>query len=165
MLAQIKAPEFPAHDFPITDFGAQPGGDATAAIRAAILACHQAGGGRVVVPAGEWLTGAIQLLSNVNLHISSGATLKFSTKPADYPIVLTRWEGVECMNYSPLVYAYKQENIAVTGGGTLDGQASTRTTGGAGTKKARPAREAEGGARPPQRHGRAGRAGGGARDG
>lgn len=123
VLARIKAPEFPARDFPITEFGAQPGADATAAIRAAIAACHQAGGGRVIVPAGEWLTGAVHLLSNVNLHVSKGATLKFSTRTADYPIVFTRWEGVELMNYSALIYAFEQENVAVTGEGTLDGQA------------------------------------------
>ena len=123
VLAKIKAPEFPARDFPITDFGAVSGQDATAAIRAAIGACHDAGGGRVVVPAGDWPTRAITLLSNVNLHVSTGATLKFSTNPGDYPLVFTRWEGVECINYSPLIYAFEQENIAVTGGGTLDGQA------------------------------------------
>ena len=124
ILARIKAPEFPARDFPITDFGAKPGADATAAIRDAIAACNQAGGGRVVVPAGEWLTGAITLKSNVNLQVSAGATLKFATDPAAYPTVFTRWEGVECMNYSPFIYAFEQENIAVTGEGTLDGQAS-----------------------------------------
>ena len=124
ILALIKAPEFPAKDFPITDFGAQPGADASKAIAAAIAACNQAGGGRVVVPAGEWLTGAITLKSNVNLHVAKDATLKFSTNPADYPTVFTRWEGVECMNYSAFIYAFEQENIAVTGEGTLDGQAS-----------------------------------------
>jgi unsaturated rhamnogalacturonyl hydrolase len=123
VLARIKAPQFPARDFPITDFGAQPGAVASAAIKAAIAACHAAGGGRVVVPAGEWTTGAVHLLSNVNLHVSQGATLKFTTNPADYPVVFTRWEGVECMNYSPLIYAWEQENIAVTGEGTLDGGA------------------------------------------
>ena len=124
VLARIQAPTFPDRDFPITDFGAKAGADSSAAIRAAIDACHQAGGGRVVVPRGEWFTGAIHLKSNVNLHVSDGATLKFSTNPADYPIVFTRWEGVELMNYSPLIYAFEQENIAVTGKGTLDGQAS-----------------------------------------
>ena len=124
LLAQITAPEFPARDFPITDFGAKPGGEATTALREAIAACHRAGGGRVVVPAGEWLTGAIHLLGNVNLHVEAGATLKFSPRTADYPIVFTRWEGVECMNYSAFIYALDQENIAVTGKGTLDGQAS-----------------------------------------
>ena len=125
LLARIKAPVFPARDFVITAYGAQPGADATAALRAAIAACSQAGGGRVVVPAGEWLTGAVVLQSNVNLHIAKGATLKFSTDFAAYPTVLTRWEGTECMNYSPFIYAYGQENIAITGEGTLDGQAST----------------------------------------
>jgi unsaturated rhamnogalacturonyl hydrolase len=125
ILARIRAPEFPARDFPITDFGAKPGADATAAIRDAIAACHAAGGGHVVIPAGEWLTGAIHLLSNVDLHLADGATLRFSTDPAAYlPVVFTRWEGVECMNYSPFIYALDQENIAVTGHGTLDGQAS-----------------------------------------
>jgi len=121
--AAVKAPEFPARDFPITAYGAKPGADATAAIRDAITACHAAGGGRVVVPAGEWLTGAVHLLSHVNLHIAEGATLKFSTKSSDYPLVFTRWEGVECMNHSALIYAFEQEDIAVTGTGTLDGQA------------------------------------------
>ncbi|MEO6993065.1 MAG: glycoside hydrolase family 28 protein, partial [Lacunisphaera sp.] len=83
--------------------------------------CAKAGGGRVVVPAGEWLTAAIRLKSGVNLHISEGATLKFIFEPAKYPIVFTRWEGVECMNYSAFIYAFEQENIAITGKGTLDG--------------------------------------------
>jgi unsaturated rhamnogalacturonyl hydrolase len=125
ILARIKAPEFPARDFAITAYGAAAGGaDCTEAIRQAIAACHDAGGGRVVVPAGEFHTGAIHLQSNVNLHVSAGATLKFLTDPAKYPTVFTRWEGVECMNYSPLIYAFEQENIAVTGTGTLDGSAS-----------------------------------------
>jgi unsaturated rhamnogalacturonyl hydrolase len=124
VLAAIKAPEFPARDFPIVAFGARPGADCTAAIAAAIAACHEAGGGRVVVPAGAWLTGAIHLLDNVNLHVAKGAVLKFSTDPAAYPTVFTRWEGVECMNYSSLIYAFGRENIAVTGEGTLDGQAA-----------------------------------------
>lgn len=121
VLARIKAPAFPDRDFPITDFGARPGADSGAAIKAAIAAAHAAGGGRVVVPPGTWRTGAIHLLSNVNLHVGQGATLLFSTNPADYPIVRTRWEGVELMNYSALIYAFEQENIAVTGRGTLDG--------------------------------------------
>jgi len=128
ILARIKAPTFPARDFPIVDFGAVAGGaDCTGAIRKAIAACHAAGGGRVVVPAGEWHTGAIHLLSNVNLHVAEGATLKFTFDTALYPMVNTRWEGVECRNYSPLIYAWEQANIAVTGKGTLDGGASPET--------------------------------------
>jgi len=125
ILARIKAPVFPARDFPITDFGAVAGADSSLAIRKAIAACNTAGGGRVVIPAGEWLTGAVHLKSNVNLYLAKGSILRFSTNPADYlPVVQTRWEGVECMNYSPFIYAWEQENIAVTGEGTLDGAAS-----------------------------------------
>jgi unsaturated rhamnogalacturonyl hydrolase len=124
VLARIKAPTFPDRDFPITNYGAKPD-DSGAAIRAAIAAANAAGGGRVVVPPGTWRTGAIHLKSNVNLHVSKGATLLFSTNPADYPIVRTRWEGVELMNYSALIYAFEQENIAITGGGTLDGGSTT----------------------------------------
>ena len=127
ILARIRPPRFPARDFKITDYGAVAGGaaDSTEAIRKAVGACHAAGGGRVVVPAGVFHTGAIHLLSNVNLYVSEGATLKFSPDPSKYlPVVYTRFEGTECMNYSPLIYAFEQENIAVTGGGTLDGSAS-----------------------------------------
>jgi polygalacturonase len=75
ILARIRAPKFPKRDFLITKFGAKTGADSTAAIAKAIAACSKAGGGRVVVPAGEFLTGAIHLKSNVNLHVSKGATL------------------------------------------------------------------------------------------
>jgi unsaturated rhamnogalacturonyl hydrolase len=127
ILARIRPPKFPARDFPVTDFGARAGGefDNTDAIRKAVEACNRAGGGRVVVPFGVFLTGAIHLKSNVNLHVSEGATLKFSPDPAKYlPLVFTRFEGTELMNYSPLIYAFEQQNIAVTGRGTLDGGAS-----------------------------------------
>jgi polygalacturonase len=126
ILARIQPPVFPARDFPITDFGAVGDGatDATGSLAAAIEACNASGGGRVIVPPGEFLTGPIRLLSNVNLHILAGATLRFSTDPARYlPVVFTRWEGVELMNYAPLVYAFGQENLAITGSGTLNGQA------------------------------------------
>jgi unsaturated rhamnogalacturonyl hydrolase len=99
----------------------------TAALAAAIDACTKAGGGRVVVPAGEWLTGAVRLKSNVNLHVAAGATLRWTFDLDKYPVVFTRWEGVECMNYSPFIYAYGEENIAITGTGTLDGGADWDT--------------------------------------
>lgn len=125
ILARIQAPQFPARNFPITDFGATAGADATAALRTAIERCHAAGGGHVVVPAGVFLTGAIHLLSNVDLHLDAGATLRFSPDPKAYlPVVATRWEGTECMNYSPFIYAYEQQNIGLTGAGTLDGGAT-----------------------------------------
>jgi unsaturated rhamnogalacturonyl hydrolase len=127
VLAAIKAPTFPARDFEISTYGAKPDTDVTTAIQAAIDACSQAGGGRVIVPTGVWLTAALRLKSNVNLHVSTGATLRWIFDPAKYPIVFTRWEGVECMNYSSFIYAFEQENIAVTGQGTLDGQSDWDT--------------------------------------
>ena len=124
----IKQPVFPDKTFLITDYGAVEGDSTTLyheSINNAILACHNAGGGKVVVPQGTFYTGPITLLSNVNLHIEEGATLKFSTNPTDYfPAVLSRWEGIDCYNAHPLIYAYKAENIALTGEGTLDGQGS-----------------------------------------
>ena len=125
ILARIKPPVFPKRDFVITKFGAKPNGttDCTTAIKKAIDACSKAGGGRVVVPRGVFLTGAIHLKSNVNLYVAKDATLKFSKNPGDYlPVVFTRWEGTELMNYSPFIYAFEQKNIAITGEGTLDGQ-------------------------------------------
>ncbi len=127
ILARIKPPTFPARDFPITDFGAKPDTDSTDAIHAAIAACTKAGGGRVVIPPGTWLTGAIHLDNNVNLHVSAGATLLWTFDLAKYPIVFTRWEGVECMNFSPFIYAFEKENIAITGSGTLDGGSTWET--------------------------------------
>lgn len=126
ILARIKQPVFPNRQFTITDFGAKTDGSlCTEAFRKTIEACNKAGGGRVLVPKGTYVTGAIHLLSNVELHVSEGATILFSTNPKDYlPVVLTRFEGSQLYNYSPLIYAYKQENIAVTGKGILDGQAS-----------------------------------------
>ncbi len=127
ILAEIREPQFPDKDFPITQYGAQGDGqaDCKPAIDRAIEACVAGGGGRVLVPAGQWFVkGPIHLKSSVNLHIAEGATLLFSNDPADYlPVVFTRFEGTELMNYSPLIYAYEQQNIAVTGKGTLDGQA------------------------------------------
>ena len=125
--SRIQPPKFPDRDFDITKFGASEGGkqDATGAIAKAIAACATAGGGHVVVPPGVFHTGAIHLKSGVNLHVSKGATLLFNRDPKLYlPVVFTRWEGTECMNYSPFIYAWEQSNIGVTGEGTLDGNAN-----------------------------------------
>jgi polygalacturonase len=125
LLKRISPPTFPDKDFDVTEFGAVGDGktDCSKAIKKAIEKCNASGGGRVVVPKGIYLTGAIHLKSNVNLFISKEATIRFSTDSKKYlPVVFTRWEGVECMNYSPLIYANEQENIAVTGEGVLDGQ-------------------------------------------
>lgn len=123
---KVRAPTFANRVFDITQFGARADGITlnTAAIARAIAECAKAGGGRVRVPAGTFLTGAIHLKSNVELHVAEGATLKFDTNPSSYPLVFTRWEGMELMNYSPLIYAYQEKNIGITGKGTLDGQGS-----------------------------------------
>jgi polygalacturonase len=126
ILARIKPPSFPDRDFDVTRFGAIGDNktDCTEAFQKAIAACHAAKGGRVLIPTGEFSTGAIRLKSNVNLHISSGATVRFARDPGKYPLVFTRWEGIELMNYSPFIYAFEEENIAITGAGTIDGNAS-----------------------------------------
>ncbi|MFH0990599.1 MAG: glycoside hydrolase family 28 protein [bacterium] len=125
ILKRITAPVFPKKDYEITAFGAKGDGvtDCSAAIAQAIEKCSKEKGGRVVIPKGVYLTGSIHLKSNVNLHLAEGSILKFSTESQKYlPLVFTRWEGIECMNYSALIYAFEQENIAVTGKGILDGQ-------------------------------------------
>jgi len=121
----IKAPRFAAKEFMITKYGAVGDGKTlnTEAFKKAIDDCNKNGGGRVIVPLGIFLTGAIHLKTNVELHLVDSAKILFSRNPKDYPIVFTRWEGMELMNYSALIYAYGQENIAVTGNGTLDGNA------------------------------------------
>jgi polygalacturonase len=123
ILAQIKPPTFPDKNFDVTAFGAKGDGktDDSAAFTKAIAAANKAGGGHVVVPAGStFLTGAVTLLSNVDLHVLG--TVKFSTDTKKYPLVFSRWQGIECMNFSPFIYAFGQTNVAVTGTGTLDGQ-------------------------------------------
>ena len=119
----IEVFEYPKKDFSITTYGAVEGGEVnnTKAIADAIDACNKAGGGRVVVPAGTWLTGPIHFKSNVNLHLEENAVLRFTDNPNDYlPAVMTSWEGMECYNYSPLLYAFECKNVAITGKGMLN---------------------------------------------
>jgi polygalacturonase len=129
ILARIKPPRFPKRDFPVTRYGAVADGttDCTEAFRRAIAACTTAGGGRVVARGGVFLTGPIHLASKVNLYVAKGATLLFSRDTAAYlPAVLTRYEGTELMNYSPFIYALDAVDVALTGEGTLDGQADAQ---------------------------------------
>jgi hypothetical protein len=129
ILSLIVPPTFPDRDFVVTDYGAVGDGvtDCNPAFKKAIAACTNTGGGRVVVPKGIFLTnGPIHLDNNVNLHVTKNATIKFGTNFDDYlPHVRVRWEGTECYNYSPLIYAYQKTNIALTGSGTLNGQAES----------------------------------------
>lgn len=121
----VRLPQIAARQEIITAHGAKSGfgHDARPAIRAAMAALGT-GGGRVVLPPGEWHSdGPIHFASGIDLHVAQGATLRFSRNPRHYlPLVLTRWEGTECWNYSPLIYARGAQDIAITGGGTIDGQ-------------------------------------------
>ena len=102
-----------------------------------------AGGGRVVVPAGEWSSGAIHLRSNVELHLADGAKIVFTENLDDYlPAVRTSCEGVECMGYSPLIYAYGCTNVAVTGKGTLAPSVERRWRAWGLARKNNPAHDA-----------------------
>ena len=125
-MPEFVRPKFPLAVFDIRDFGARTGSAKnTAAIRQAIQQAARMGGGTVLIPPGRWLTGPIRLLSNINLHLVAGAELLFSQDLADYlPPVFTRWEGTEVYSYSPLIYAKDCQNVAITGGGKLDGQGS-----------------------------------------
>ena len=127
----IQAPKLTDKVFLITKYGAAT--DATAAanqevIQKAIDKCSKKGGGRVVVPAGcTFLTGAIELKSGVNLEVQEGAVLLFAFEPQLYPIVETSWEGLDCYNLSPCIYAFKAQDIAITGKGTINGGGSNDT--------------------------------------
>ena len=127
----IRVPQFAEKAFPITKFGAKttnPAVQNQKAIQKAIDTCSKKGGGKVIIPAGEkFLTGAITLKDGVNLVVEEGATLEFVFQPELYPIVETSWEGLECFNLSPCIYAFKAKDIAITGKGTIDGGGSNDT--------------------------------------
>lgn len=122
-MPDITIPDFTnCKQLSIVDFGAVMGdkNKTSEAIEAAIFQANQLGGATVIIPEGEWLTKKIHFKSNVNLHLNKGAVLLFSEDPADYlPAVHTTWEGMECYNYSPLVYAYECKNISISGEGKL----------------------------------------------
>jgi polygalacturonase/rhamnogalacturonyl hydrolase YesR len=127
----IRVPQFAEKAFPITKFGAKttnPAVQNQKAIQKAIDTCSKKGGGKVIIPAGEkFLTGAITLKDGVNFVVEEGATLEFVFQPELYPIVETSWEGLECFNLSPCIYAFKAKDIAITGKGTIDGGGSNDT--------------------------------------
>ena len=115
VLKEIKDPVFPDRDFLITEYYNGKDTLYTAAIQRAIDDCSARGGGRVVIPDGVFKTGPLRLKSNVNLHLSENTKLLFTTDVRLYPLVLTRYEGIDCYNYQPLIYAYEETNIARTG--------------------------------------------------
>ena len=128
--SRIVAPTFKNKTYNIKKFGASEKATAAKnqqAINKAIEKCSQKGGGTVVVPAGTFLTGAIRMQSNVNLRVEKGATILFAYEPDLYPLVKTRWEGLDLMNYSACIYAYQAQNIAISGEGIIDGNGENET--------------------------------------
>jgi polygalacturonase/rhamnogalacturonyl hydrolase YesR len=126
----VRQLTFPEKQFDITKYGASPTATPAknqAAINKAITACSKAGGGKVVIPAGTWNTGALRLKSHVNLVVQKDAKLLFAFDTTLYPLVLTRWEGIDLWNYSPCIYAYDETDVAITGEGTIDGNGSNDT--------------------------------------
>jgi unsaturated rhamnogalacturonyl hydrolase len=126
----IERPVIANRTILITAYGAKTSASAAQnqkAINRAIAVASMKGGGSVVVPKGTWNTGAITLKSHVNLVVEEGATLHFAFEPDLYPLVRTAWEGLECYNYSPCIYAYGATDIAISGKGTIDGGGNNDT--------------------------------------
>ncbi|MBP2474449.1 polygalacturonase [Crossiella equi] len=122
IVRETTLPTFPDRVFRAEAYGAKADGrtDNTAAFAKAIDACARAGGGHVLVAAGTYVTGAIRLRGNVHLSLADGVVLRFSGDATKFPNVLTRYEGIECVNRSPMVYAHGEKNIAITGNAVLD---------------------------------------------
>jgi polygalacturonase len=119
----ILLPEIPDKLFFITDFGAIGDGiyDNTDAFQLAIKGCQEAGGGKLIVPPGIWLTGPIQLTSKLNLHIEAGALLLFSRNFDDYPLIHSSFEGEETVRCKSPLDGEGLEHVAITGSGVIDG--------------------------------------------
>lgn len=123
-MERVKQTSFPSYKVNVTAFGAKGDGVTlnTSAINAAIKAVHQKGGGTVVIPEGFWLTGPIELLSNVNLYTEKNALVIFTDDFNAYPIVKTNFEGLDTRRCQALLFSNNAENIAVTGHGVFDGR-------------------------------------------
>lgn len=122
-LPEIKQPVFRTDTFNIVRFGAIGNGNTlnTKSINEAIVACNKNGGGVVLIPAGYWLTGPVELKSNVNLYLEKNALLQFTADFNQYKIIEGNYEGKpSARNQSPIM-GTNLENIAITGAGTIDG--------------------------------------------
>lgn len=122
--ARIVAPTFKNKTYKAAVKASASAASNQKAINAAILKCSKAGGGKVVIPAGKYNTGAITLKSNVNLVVEKGAELVFAFDRNLYPNVETRWEGLNIINYQPCIYAVDAVNIGLTGEGVINGNGS-----------------------------------------
>jgi len=119
----IHLPDIPANSVNIIDFGAVEGGQVlnTSAFANAIQAVSEQGGGKVIIPAGIWLTGPIILKSNLELHAEPGALILFSTNKDLYPLVNTSFEGLDTWRCLSPIFGDNVENVALTGSGVWDG--------------------------------------------
>lgn len=126
----IEQPKIAKRTVVITKFGAKTTASAAQnqqAIHRAIAYLAKQGGGKVVVPAGKWQTGALRLASGIELVVSKDALLQFVFDRSLYPLVKTSWEGMMCWNYSPCIYSYGADDVVVSGEGTIDGGGSNET--------------------------------------
>jgi polygalacturonase len=123
-MPDIVQPSFPDRSFHLPAYGATGDGRTlnTLAFAKAIQACSAAGGGQVVVPAGHWLTGPIELLSHVELHLEQGAEILFTKDHNQYPFIQGHGGSV---SVTPPVYGHDLEDVAITGEGLLDGAGET----------------------------------------
>ena len=119
--SRIKAPEFKNKTYKAAVKQNNSAKQNQQIINKTIAKCSKAGGGKVVIPAGKYQTGAITLMSNVNLCIEKDAELVFAFDRSLYPLVYTRWEGLDLWNYQPCIYAIDCKNIALSGEGTING--------------------------------------------
>ena len=122
-MSKVKETSFSDYSVSIADFGAVGDGltSNTKAFSDAVNNVSEKGGGKVIVPRGLWLTGPIQLKSNINLHLEDGALIRFSRDFDEYPLVDTSFEGLNTVRCMSPIYAKNVENIAITGKGTIDG--------------------------------------------
>lgn len=117
-------PNFPAAVFHIKDYDKDllTEKEKKGLIQRVVDRCKEAGGGKVIIDKGKWLSGPIHLSDNICLELEEQSEIHFSQHYEDYlPVVFTRWEGMECYNYSPLIYANGCTNIAIKGNGKLIG--------------------------------------------
>ncbi len=119
----VNLPKLSDKEFLITDFGAKGDGvtNNTKAINDTIRKANEAGGGKVVIPAGIYITGPIKLLSNINLHLERGSVLQFTKNKEEYPLEITWFEGTETVRTLSPIYAENETDIAITGYGVVDG--------------------------------------------
>lgn len=120
---QVRLPSIPDREFPVTRYGAVGDGlhDNTSAFAHAIAACAAAGGGRVTIPAGIWLTGPIELKSRVELHAAKGSLITFSRDFNKYPLLHSSYEGIRTVRCMSPISGEGLEDVAITGEGIFDG--------------------------------------------